>query len=108
TVTFTVDGTEYPATVIDGVATATHTFTAQGEYPVTADFAPTNTDRYSGSSDQATVNVEAETTATDLTLDPIEVTAGGTIVATASVTPADAEGQVQFTVGGQTDTVTLA
>ena len=107
TVTFGVNGDEYPVAVVDGVATMAHTFTTSGQYPVTADFTPTNTDRYSGSSAQATVNVEVETTQTDLTLNPVEVTAGGEVTATAQVTPTEADGEVRFDYGDQTQTVTV-
>lgn len=99
TVTFTIDGQTYPATVTNGIATLEHTFLAAGDHVVVADFTPTNTDRYLPSSDQATINVEAETTHTALTLDRVEVTAGSTIQATATVTPADAAGDVEFTAG---------
>ena len=108
TVTFTIGNDEYPATVSDGVATLDHTFTAAGTYPVGATFTPANTDRYSGSAAQATVDVEVETTTTALTLDPVQITAGGAITATANVTPADANGHVRFDYGDQTQTVTVS
>ena len=108
TVTVTVDGQTYTADVSGGVATVAHTFTTAGEHAVEAAFAPTNADRYDGSTGQGTVTVESEATATDLTLDPIQVTAGGTIQATAAVTPAEAEGQVRFEYGDQTRTVEVA
>ncbi|MCT1641555.1 Ig-like domain repeat protein, partial [Dietzia cinnamea] len=108
TVTVTVDGQTYTADVSGGVATVAHTFTTAGEHAVKAAFAPTNADRYDGSTGQGTVTVESEATATDLTLDPIQVTAGGTIQATAAVTPAEAQGQVRFEYGDQTRTVDVA
>ncbi|MFI8696296.1 beta strand repeat-containing protein [Dietzia maris] len=105
TVTVTVDGQTYTADVSGGVATVAHTFTTAGEHAVEAAFAPTNADRYESSTGQGTVTVESEATATDLTLDPIQVTAGGTIHANAAVTPAEAQGQVRFEYGDQTRTV---
>ncbi|MCT2111411.1 Ig-like domain repeat protein, partial [Dietzia cinnamea] len=108
TVTFEVDGQEYTATVTDGVATATHTFTTTGEHPVTATFTPADPDRYGSSTGTATATVSAEATTTDLTLSEVEMTAGGTLTATAAVTPAGAVGDVVFTVDGQTQRVTLA
>ncbi|MCT2122421.1 Ig-like domain repeat protein, partial [Dietzia cinnamea] len=108
TVTFAVDGAEYPVEVENGLAVATHTFTEQGDFSVEATFTPTDSVRYATSTATGTAQVESEATQTDLTLDATQVIAGDTIVATASVTPATAEGQVEFTVGGQTDTVTLA
>ncbi|MFS4490089.1 beta strand repeat-containing protein [Dietzia kunjamensis] len=105
TVTVTVDGQTYTADVSGGVATVAHTFTTAGDHAVEAAFAPTNGDRYESSTGQGTVTVESEATTTDLTLDPIQVTAGGTIQATAAITPAEAEGQVRFEYGDQTRTV---
>ncbi|WP_230929777.1 Ig-like domain-containing protein [Dietzia aurantiaca] len=105
TISFTIDGQSFPATVSGGIATLEHTFLAAGQHVVVADFSPTDTDRYLTSSDQVTVNVESEATQTALTLDPIEVTAGGEISATAQITPADADGRVRFDYADQTRTV---
>ncbi|MGX1768591.1 Ig-like domain repeat protein [Dietzia sp. NPDC055343] len=105
TVEFTVDGQTHTADVSGGVATVAHTFTTAGEHAVEAAFAPTNADRYESSTGQGTVTVKSEATTTDLTLDPIQVTAGGTIQATAAITPAEAEGQVRFEYGDQIRTV---
>ncbi|MFL0580154.1 Ig-like domain repeat protein [Dietzia sp. 179-F 9C3 NHS] len=107
TVTFEVDGEEYPAVVVDGVATATHTFSTTGEHPVKATFTPTDTDRYATSTATATATVSAEATQTDLTLSEVEMTAGGTLTVTAEVNPAGAAGEVVFTVDGQTKRVPL-
>ncbi|MFC4754187.1 Ig-like domain-containing protein [Dietzia aurantiaca] len=104
-VVFTIGGQTYPATVSGGTATLEHTFLAAGQHVVVADFSPSDTDRYLASSDQVTVNVESEATQTALTLDPVEVTAGGVISATAQITPAGADGQVRFDYGDQTQTV---
>lgn len=62
TVTFTVDGEEYLVTVVGGIATTDHVFTTAGSYPVHAEFAPANPDRYSGSVDETTVLVEPKAT----------------------------------------------
>ncbi|WP_295648112.1 Ig-like domain-containing protein [uncultured Dietzia sp.] len=105
TISFTIDGQSYPTTVSGGIATLEHTFLVAGQHVVVADFSPTDTDRYLTSSDQVTVNVESEATQTALTLDPIEVTAGGEISATAQITPADADGRVRFDYADQTRTL---
>lgn len=107
TVTFTVEGETYPVEVVDGVATAVHQFSATGEIPVTAEFTPADTNRYAPSTGQATANVQSEATETNLELDAVEILSGDTISATASVTPADAEGNVRFDVNGQTETIPL-
>ncbi|MFN3600179.1 MAG: Ig-like domain repeat protein [Dietzia sp.] len=102
TVTFTIGDQTHLATVTDGTATLAHTFSTTGEFPVTAEFTPTDTGRYSGSTGSTTVVVDAEATRTDLTLDPVEITAGGTIRASARVTPAGAAGEIEFTAGETT------
>ncbi|MCT2237975.1 Ig-like domain-containing protein, partial [Dietzia cinnamea] len=106
TVEFAYDGQTTTVQVANGTATAE--FEATTTDAITATFVPADTGRYSGSSDTATFTVNAEATATDLTLDPIQVTAGGTIQATAAITPAEAEGQVRFEYGDQTRTVDVA
>ena len=105
TVTFSVEGESYTVEVVDGVATAVHQFGATGEIPVTAEFTPADTNRYSSSNGQATANVQSEATETNLELDAVQIISGDTISATARVTPADAEGEVEFAVSGQTETV---
>ncbi|WP_159149304.1 beta strand repeat-containing protein [Dietzia lutea] len=108
TITFSIDGQEYTATVEGGVATLNHTFATAGQYPVTAAFVPTDSDRYIASAGQATVNVEVEATQTALTLDPVEVTAGGEVTATARITPPEAAGRVRFDYGSRAETVDVA
>ena len=107
TVTFTVEGDEYTVDVIDGEATAVHQFNATGEVPVTAEFTPADANRYASSTGQATATVQVEATETDLELDTVEVLSGDTLSATARVTPPEADGVVEFTVDGQTQTVPL-
>lgn len=107
TVAFAVEGETYTVEVVDGVATAVHQFGATGEIPVTAEFTPADTNRYSSSTGQATANVQSETTETNLELDAVEILSGDTISATARVTPADAEGHVEFDFDGQTETIPL-
>lgn len=107
TVTFTVDGEEYTVDVVNGEATATHQFDSAGEFPVTAAFAPTDANRYGPSTGQATATVQTEATETNLKLDAVEILSGDTLSATARVTPADAGGDIEFVVDGQTQTLTL-
>lgn len=107
TVTFTVDGEEYTVDVVNGEATATHQFDSVGEFPVTAAFAPTDANRYGPSNGQATATVQTEATETNLELDAVEILSGDTLSATARVTPADAEGDIEFAVNGQTQTLPL-
>lgn len=107
TVTFTVEGESYFVDVADGEATAVHQFGATGEIPVTAQFTPTDTNRYASSTGQTTANVQTEATETNLELDAVEVISGDTLSATARVAPADAVGDVEFVVDGQTQTIPL-
>lgn len=106
-VTFTVEGETYTVDVADGEATAIHQFGATGQVPVTAQFTPTDTNRYASSAGQTTANVQTEATETNLELDAVEVISGDTLSATARVAPADAEGDVEFVVDGQTQTIPL-
>lgn len=107
TVTFTVEGETYTVDVADGEATAVHQFGATGEVPVTAQFTPNDTNRYASSAGQTTASVQTEATETNLELDAVEVISGDTLSATARVAPADAEGDVEFVVDGQTQTIPL-
>lgn len=107
TVTFTVEGETYTVDVADGEATAIHQFGATGQVPVTAQFTPTDTNRYASSAGQTTANVQTEATETNLELDAVEVISGDTLSMTARVAPADAEGDVEFVVDGQTQTIPL-
>lgn len=107
TVTFTVEGETYTVDVADGEATAVHQFGATGEVPVTARFTPNDTNRYASSTGQTTANVQTEATETNLELDAVEIISGDTLSATARVAPADAEGNVEFVVDGQTQTIPL-
>lgn len=107
TVTFTVEGETYTVDVADGEATAVHQFGATGEVPVTAQFTPNDTNRYASSASQTTANVQTEATETTLELDAVEIISGDTLSATARVAPADAEGNVEFVVDGQTQTIPL-
>ncbi|MFD2392889.1 hypothetical protein ACFSSF_02375 [Dietzia aerolata] len=105
TMTFTADGQTQTAPVVNGVANTTMTFDTTGPKPVTVTFTPTNTTQWQGSTGNGTVQVESEATQTNLELDAVEIISGDTISATATVTPADANGDVQFTVGDQSQTV---
>lgn len=105
TVTFTADGQTLSADVVNGVATTTATFTTTGQKPVTATFTPADGAVWRTSSGTGTVDVQTETTTTDLTLDPVTVTAGDLVTATARLTPANAAGDVVFTVDGQTQRI---
>ncbi|GAA1741306.1 Ig-like domain (group 3) [Dietzia kunjamensis subsp. schimae] len=107
TVTFTVDGEEYTVDVVSGEAATTHQFDSAGEFPVTAAFAPTDANRYGPSTGQTTATVQAEATETNLELDAIEILSGDTLLATARITPAGAQGDVQFIVNGQNQTIPL-
>ena len=70
-----------------------------------ATFTPADPQRYGTSEGTATATVESEATQTSLSLSSVEMTAGGTLTATAQVTPAGAPGDVVFTVDGQEKTV---
>ncbi|MGX1770138.1 Ig-like domain repeat protein [Dietzia sp. NPDC055343] len=107
TVTFTVEGNEYTVDVIDGEATAVHQFNATGEVPVTAEFTPADANRYASSTGQAIATVQVEATETDLELDAVKIISGDTLSVTARVAPADAVGDVEFVVDGQTQTIPL-
>ncbi|MCT2031919.1 hypothetical protein HMPREF3086_03160 [Dietzia sp. HMSC21D01] len=56
-VTFTVNGTEYLADVVDGVATTTVLMPDAGDETVRAVFTPADTERYAPSEDSATITV---------------------------------------------------
>jgi hypothetical protein len=105
TVTFAVDGQSLTADVVNGVATTQATFTTTGTKPVTASFTPANAAQWQTSTGTGTVNVQTESTQTDLTLDPVTITAGQLVTATARLTPTNAAGDVVFTVDGQTQRI---
>ena len=52
--------------VVDGVAVVEHTFTEYGEYPMTAVFTPTDTNRYSSSEVETTIVIDPVTGSLDL------------------------------------------
>ena len=101
TVRFTVDGQTRTANVVSGVATTTTSFSTTGSKSVTATFVPSDSKQWSGSSRTGTVNIRTEATQTNLSLDPVEVLAGGTVQASASVNPAGAEGEIEFSAGNE-------
>ncbi|WP_305093394.1 Ig-like domain-containing protein [Prescottella sp. R16] len=102
TVQFKVDGTAVgsPVTVVDGVATAPHTFDAAGEFAVTADFAgATGFTSSTAAAQNVTVTDPDVETSLSLTV-PASATTGESTDLSAAVTPSSAQGTVQFSVGG--------
>ncbi|MEV0947028.1 Ig-like domain-containing protein [Rhodococcus sp. NPDC049939] len=87
-----------PVDVVGGVATLTHTFDVAGPREVTAVFLG-NSGFYDSTSPSQTIEVTAETT-TDLQVSQNPVLVGENVTATATVTPANAQGQVQFKFNG--------
>ncbi|WP_164873396.1 Ig-like domain-containing protein [Rhodococcus xishaensis] len=101
-VQFQDNGTDIgvPVTVVDGAASMQHTFTTDGTHSITAVF--TGDSGFSGSTAPAqTVNVSIPVVPTSTTLTVPQTTVTGEQVEfSAQVSPADAQGTVQFTVGG--------
>ncbi|AOW95187.1 hypothetical protein BFN03_17690 [Rhodococcus sp. WMMA185] len=87
-----------PVDVVDGRATLTHTFDIAGVREVTAEFLADG-GFYSSTSAPQTIDVTADTV-TELQVSPNPVLVGEDVVATATVTPANAQGQIQFKVNG--------
>ena len=105
TVTFTdSDGnTIAEATITDGTATATVTFTQTGESTITATYTPTSTGL---STSQATATITVEEPQTQITIDEVTAKAGETITLTARVTDQMQNnlngGKITFKVNGKT------
>ena len=105
TVTFTVGEHTQTVDVENGTASTIHTFEAAGEHDVVAEFTPADPDRYAGSSDTLELVVDgADPDATTVTAEPLTVEPGEDATLVVDVRPADAAGQVRFTIDD--DTVT--
>ncbi|BCN51656.1 Ig-like domain-containing protein [Prescottella equi] len=87
-----------PVAVSGGTATLAHTFTAMGTYSISAKYTATGLFH---DSESAPVEVEVGPvqTATTVTV-PATAEAGATVPLQATVTPADAQGTVQFAING--------
>lgn len=87
-----------PVTVVGGTASLAHVFDEMGTYSVSAKY--TATGLFNGSeSGTAQVEVGPVQTATTVTV-PATAEAGATVPLQATVTPADAQGTVQFAING--------
>ncbi|MBR3213681.1 MAG: right-handed parallel beta-helix repeat-containing protein, partial [Methanosphaera sp.] len=90
-------------TVIDGVATATHTFTQEEDATIVASYTPESTG-LSTSSAEATTSIQAPVT--QLNIEDVDLTAGETVTLTARVTDQNGNnlngGKVSFKVNGKT------
>lgn len=111
-VDFTVDGITSSAQVIDGEAVSEVSIFEWGNYEVLAEFVPTDELDYLPSSDTSSVTVteyipppEPVETTTTLTVVPSSIYEGGSAVLTATVSPAQAQGTITFTLDGATDTI---
>ncbi|MBM4525344.1 hypothetical protein GS462_12090 [Rhodococcus hoagii] len=102
TVQFTDNGAPIgsPIAVVNGVATLPHTFTSAGAHSVGADFVAgagfTNSSAAAQSVTVADPDVETSLTVSA----PASVTTGESVSLSAQVTPATAQGSVQFKVNG--------
>ncbi|WP_198285406.1 beta strand repeat-containing protein [Prescottella equi] len=102
TVQFTDNGTPIgsPIAVVNGVATLPHTFTSAGAHSVGADFVAdagfTNSSATAQSVTVADPDVETSLTVSA----PASATTGESVSLSAQVTPATAQGSVQFKVNG--------
>ncbi|AOW95188.1 hypothetical protein BFN03_17700 [Rhodococcus sp. WMMA185] len=90
-----------PVDVVNGRASLSHTFETAGVREVTAEFLADG-GFYSSTSAPQTIDVTADTV-TELQVSPNPVLVGEDVVATATVTPANAQGQIQFKVNGAND-----
>ncbi|MGN0066013.1 MAG: beta strand repeat-containing protein [Nocardioides sp.] len=107
-VEFTVDGKSVTATVSGGTATAVLPKVTAGSYDVTARFTPTGS-VYAGSVSAAAQLVVTEVaTSTALQLSTTSGVSGDVVRATATLTPASAQGTVTFAVDGTSTTATVA
>ncbi|WP_433702521.1 beta strand repeat-containing protein [Prescottella equi] len=89
-----------PVTPVNGVATLTHTFDTAGSHAITAQFTAGRGFDDSTSTVQ-TVAVSNPDVATSLSLSaPASAETGSSVDLTATVTPANAQGSVQFTDNG--------
>ena len=111
-VDFTVDGITSSAQVVNGVATSEVPIFEWGSYEVLAEFVPTDELDFLPSSDTSSVTVteyipplEPVDTTTTLTVVPSTIYEGGSAVLTATVSPAQAQGTITFTLDGATDTI---
>ena len=114
-VDFSVNGITSSAQVIDGVAVSEVSIFEWGTYEVLAEFVPTDEADFLPSSDTSSVNVleyipppEPVQTTTTLTVVPSSIYEGGSAVLKATVSPAQAQGSVTFTLDGATVTVPVA
>ena len=111
-VDFSVNGITSSAQVIGGVASSEVSIFEWGTYEVLAEFVPTDEDDFLPSSGTSSVNVleyippiEPVETTTTLTVVPSTIYEGGSAVLTATVSPAQAQGTITFTLDGATDTI---
>lgn len=87
-----------PVVVSGGTATLTHTFAEMGTYSISAKYTATGLFHDSESA-PAQIEVGPVQTATTVSI-PATADAGSTVPLQATVTPADAQGAVQFAVNG--------
>ena len=111
-VTFTVGTQTSTVALAGGTASTTLTLDTPGEYEATASFVPTDEADFTASSDTFTVTVlefvpDPVETQTTLVVVPEEIEEGELVTVTATVTPAEAAGVVEFDVAGQPSTVNV-
>lgn len=101
TVQFYVDDTPVgaPVAVVVGTATLSHTFAAASSARVSAVFSPIRSDVAGSRAPYVTVQVTRTQSSVRVT-SPATATAGQAVDLTASVSPSDAAGTVQFAVDG--------
>ncbi|OQQ23577.1 hypothetical protein A6411_23345 [Prescottella equi] len=104
TVQFTDNGAPIgsPIAVVNGVATLSHTFTSAGAHSVGADFvADAGFTNSSATAQSVTVTVADPDVETSLSVTvPASATTGESVSLSATVSPANAQGAVQFKVNG--------
>ena len=108
-VTFTVGTQTSTVALAGGTASTTLTLDTPGEYDITAEFVPTDEADFLPSSDTASITVipgpvETQTT---LVVVPEELEEGELVTVTATVTPSDAAGVIEFDVAGQLSSVNV-
>ncbi len=103
TVQFTDNGTPIgdPVLVVNGVATLPHTFTGTGSHSIGASFTggPGFADVSAPSPGSIEVSAPVQQTSLSVTA-PTDATTGESVSFSATVSPANAQGTVQFKIGG--------
>ncbi|MGO4204225.1 Ig-like domain repeat protein [Rhodococcus sp. TAF43] len=89
-----------PVTPVNGVATLSHAFASAGAHSVTAEFVP-GAGFFGSTSAAQSVTVTDPDVTTSLTVDvPASAETGSSVDLTATLSPSDAQGSVQFSVNG--------